>query len=394
MLLSLKAIVFLIVTTVPSCVAFSSQSYIPKIMLPSKYSHDVVGKSRIRTNKNRPNKHAQVQLSGSSSDDEVGMLLLERKKFFSSLLSSTMTTLAAMSIVPSDISRSNAMESLERPADEPSITHKVTLGVRISRADGTFYTKPESESPTPDNQVFIGSIILGLYGHLAPNHVERFMSYVDVPYNPADDSPLPSYARCQFPSLDQSNGLLTGGYIPGLHLTSFAGSSALEYGGRITPSKLWVDSFQESPSKEGQQQPGTRQKLSHSRAGLLTHRNLEVLPNFGITTRSSPELDAAYTVFGTVLPTESSNDFLSRCLDLPTYSLDRPAVPLGQESSSSSSSFAQNRAVEEVASSIYSFQKDLFRSAAKTFGDTRLDNVYEGKILRRVEVTSVSWEKV
>jgi hypothetical protein len=155
-----------------------------------------------------------------------------------------------------------------------------------------------------------------------------------------------------------------------------------------------VDSFQESPSKEGQQQLGTRQKLSHSRAGLLTHRILEVLPNFGITTRSSPELDAAYTVFGTVLPTESSNEFLSRCLDLPTYSLDRPAVPLGQESSSSSSSFAQNRAVEEVASSIYSFQKDLFRSAAKTFGDTRLDNVYEGKILRRVEVTSVSWEKV
>lgn len=330
-------------------------------------------------------------MTPNTNHDNSMLLLRERKKFFSSLLSTTMTALTTMSILPNDISSSHAIDILERPTvlqpmitkEEPSITHKVTLQVRISRADGTFYTKPESEPTTPDNQVFTGSIILGLYGKLAPNHVERFMSYVNVPYSPADDSPLPSYARSQFPSLDQSTGLLTGGYIPGLHLTSFAGSSALEYGGRITPSKLWADNFQD-----------LGQKLSHSRAGLLTHRNLEVLPNFGITTRSSPELDGSYTVFGTVLPTESSNAFLSRCLDLPTYSLDRPsAMSLGQDSSSSSAA-AQNRAVEEVASSIYSFQKDLFRSAAKTFGDTRLDNVYEGKILRRVEVTSVSWEKV
>eukprot|EP00557_Chaetoceros_sp_GSL56_P010150 CAMPEP_0176480504 /NCGR_PEP_ID=MMETSP0200_2-20121128/2314_1 /TAXON_ID=947934 /ORGANISM="Chaetoceros sp., Strain GSL56" /LENGTH=319 /DNA_ID=CAMNT_0017876631 /DNA_START=284 /DNA_END=1243 /DNA_ORIENTATION=+ len=317
----------------------------------------------------------------------------------------TFTATASILLLPLDldISRSNAMamEKIpERSKDEPSITHKVTLQVRISRADGTFYTRAETEPPTPDNQVFTGSIILGLYGNLAPNHVERFMSYVDVLYSPADDSPLPSYARSQFPSLDQSTGLLTGGYIPGLHLTSFAGSSALEYGGRITPSKLWLDEFQDSIKDDKQmqqQQPQQRgrQKISHTRAGLLTHRNLEVLPTFGITTRSCPELDGAYTVFGTVLSTESSNEFLSRCLDLPTYSLDRPAtVSLAQESSSSSSSYAQSRAVEEVASSIYSFQKDFFRSAAKTFGDTRLDNVYEGKILRRVEVTSVSWEKV
>lgn len=134
--------------------------------------------------------------------------------------------------------------------------------------------------------------------------------------------------------------------------------------------------------------------MSHSRGGLLTHRDLEVLPSFGITTRAAPELNAGYTVFGMVLPEvdgngngdDSSKAFLGRCLDLPTYSLDRPAVPIGEQ--------PKSRAAEEVASSVYSFQKDLFRSAAKTFGDTRLDNVYEGKILRRVEVTSVSFEKI
>eukprot|EP00558_Chaetoceros_sp_UNC1202_P001794 CAMPEP_0197258218 /NCGR_PEP_ID=MMETSP1429-20130617/81377_1 /TAXON_ID=49237 /ORGANISM="Chaetoceros sp., Strain UNC1202" /LENGTH=275 /DNA_ID=CAMNT_0042722269 /DNA_START=246 /DNA_END=1073 /DNA_ORIENTATION=+ len=271
---------------------------------------------------------------------------------------------------------------LKPSPDDPPITHKVKFNVRISRSDGSFYTRddPEGTIPSPDNQVFTGSVTLGLFGTHAPNHVKRFVDYVDVTYSPADDTPLPSYARSQFPTLDQSTGLLSGGVIPGLHLTTFGGSSALEYGGRIQSAKLWTDNF-------GKDKP----RITHSRAGLLTHRNLDVLPNFGITTRSSPMLDASCTVFGTVLADEGSSDgassgaFLSRCVDLPTYSLDRPAMPIGEQQKNS-------RAAEEVASSVYSLQKDFFRGAAKTFGDTRLSNVYEGKILRRVEVTSVSLE--
>jgi len=290
----------------------------------------------------------------------------DRRSFMASIISSAAS---AATLIP----MSSVALELKAADNEPPITHKVTFNVRISRADGTFYTRTETDPENPDNQVFTGSLCIGLFGTLCPNHVKRFLDYVDVQYSPADDTPLPSYARSQFPSLDQATGVLAGGFIPGLQLSSFAGSSALEYGGRILPSKLWIDDFKD------------KDKVPHNRAGLLTHKDLDVFPKFGITTRPCPEFNNGHTVFGTILPTESSTSFLSRCVDLPTYSLDRPAPAIGGN---------QNRATEEAASSIYSFQKDLFRSAAKTFGDTRLDNVYEGKILRRIEVTSVSSEKI
>jgi len=303
-----------------------------------------------------------LYLSNNDNDQHS----IDRRNMLSSLLVTTVSTVLGPLAA-------NAIDLQPSPED-PTITHKVTFNVRISRADGTFYTRDEPTLPTPDNQVFTGAVTIGLYGDLAPNHVQRFLSYADVMYSPADDTPLPSYARSQFTTLDQSTGLLAGGNIPGLQLTSFAGSSALAYGGRVLPSKLWVDDFK------------GKKRMFHSRPGLLTHRDLDVLPNFGITTRPSSELNAGNTVFGTLLPTESTNAFLSRCVDLPTYSLDRPAVPIGEQQTS--------RAVEELSTSVYSFQKNLFRSAAQTFGDTRLGSVYEGKILRRVEVTSVSSEKV
>lgn len=304
-----------------------------------------------------------LHLSNNDNDQHS----INRRNVLSALLVTTASTVLGPLAA-------NAIDLQPSPED-PKITHKVTFNVRISRADGTFYTRdePADTLPTPDNQVFTGAVTVGLYGDLAPNHVQRFLNYVDVLYSPADDTPLPSYARSQFSTLDQSTGLLAGGNIPGLHLSNFAGSSALEYGGRILPSKLWVDDFK------------GKKRMFHSRPGLLTHRDLEVLPNFGITTRPSSELNAGNTVFGTLLPTESSIAFLSRCVDLPTYSLDRPAGPIGEQQNS--------RAVEEAASSVYAFQKNLFRSAAQTFGDTRVGSVYEGKILRRVEVTSVSSEK-
>lgn len=311
----------------------------------------------------------------NENDKDINYDSMNRRKMISSLITATVSTTGVIGglVLGGPMLAANAI-NLKLSPEDPTITHKVIFNIRISRADGTFYTRDDPEPPTPDNQVFTGDIALGLYGDLAPNHVEKFLNYVDVKYSPADDSPLPSYARSQFPSLDQSTGLLAAGYIPGLHLTSFAGSTALEYGGRILSTKLWADDFL------------SKKKTLHYRPGLLTHRDLDVLPNFGITTRSAMELNTGNTVFGSLLPTESSIAFLSRCADLPTYSLDRPALPIGEEQ--------RSRAAEEVATSVYSFQKNLFRSAAQTFGDTRLGSVYEGKILRRIEVTSVSFEKM
>ena len=42
-----------------------------------------------------------------------------------------------------------------------------------------------------------------------------------------------------------------------------------------------------------------------------------------------------------------------------------------------------------VSDSVFTFQKTLFRSAAQTIGDTRLEGLYEGKLLRKVDVTRV-----
>jgi hypothetical protein len=157
---------------------------------------------------------------------------------------------------------------------------------------------------------------------------------------------------------------LVGGYIPSLELTSFSGGTALQYGGRVLPAPLWIDKNTE--------------KLPHNQKGLLTHGFLDVTPAYGITTRSAPELDATHVVFGQILLDDSSREFLELVKDLPTYSLERPKGDPRQE-----------MGVEDVAAAVFNSQREFFRGAAKTFGDTRLKNVQEGKLLRRVEVTQV-----
>jgi hypothetical protein len=85
------------------------------------------------------------------------------------------------------------------------ITHKVFMDVRISRSDGTFYVRDDLED-LPENKVFYGRLVFGLYGTKAPATVERFLSYVTAAYNPLDDNPLPTYGRSTFRSLDQATG--------------------------------------------------------------------------------------------------------------------------------------------------------------------------------------------
>lgn len=84
------------------------------------------------------------------------------------------------------------------------ITHKVFMNVRISRSDGTFYVRDDEDDANPDSKVFYGKLVFGLFGKTAPTAVERFLSYVNVPFD--DEAPLPSYSRSSFKSLDQSTG--------------------------------------------------------------------------------------------------------------------------------------------------------------------------------------------
>lgn len=244
------------------------------------------------------------------------------------------------------------------------ITDKVLMDVRISRQDGTFYVRDDLED-TPENKVFYGQLTIGLFGNVAPKTVKEFLSYVDINFNPADENPLPSYARSSFVSLDQSTGLLLGGNIPSLEVTEFGGSTALKYGGRILMAPLWFD---------GQQ----TERISHTRKGLLTHRTLDVAPTFGITTRPATELDGTHTVFGQLILDDTSQNFLNLVQDLPTYSMERPRGDPRQET-----------AMDNVASAVFNSQREIFRSAAQTLGDTRVSKLYPGKLLRRVEVTQI-----
>ncbi|KAG7360677.1 cyclophilin type peptidyl-prolyl cis-trans isomerase [Nitzschia inconspicua] len=247
-----------------------------------------------------------------------------------------------------------------------AITDKIFMDVRIARKDGSTYVRDDLDGSF-ENTVLFQRIKIGLYGKQAPNHVEKFLSYIETPTN-ADieellDNPYPSYGRSTFPSLDQETGLLMGGNIPSLRVKDVAGTTALTYGNRVLPANLWID-------RGG----GTR--ISHSYKGLLTHRNLEVLPTFGITTRSQPSLDATHTVFGQVLWDEDTLRFFRDLEDIPTYSVERP-------------SGLDDFNTGEVATTVYNAQREFFRGAAKTFGDDRVSKLYNGKLLRRMEVLQV-----
>lgn len=250
----------------------------------------------------------------------------------------------------------------------PPITNKVFFDVRISRADGTFYVRDpkldERDDTTTDlsDEPFYGQLVFGLYGTRTPNHVQRFLSYVNAPYDV--DNPFPSYSRSRFTTLDISSGLLIGGTIPGLDVTTLAGGNVLEYGGRVLPAKLWIED-RNTDADSGE-------KISHSRKGLLTHRNLDLTPSFGITTLSDSEsLDSSHTVFGCVL--EDSGGFLDRVLDLPV--LTESGKVSRTEFNADSSSGRVNDVGGALAASLFTAQRKVFRDAAKTLGDSRLDKV-------------------
>ena len=161
--------------------------------------------------------------------------------------------------------------------------------------------------------------------------------------------------------------------IPGLDVTTLAGGNVLEYSGKVFPATLWLED----------KDKGSQQQLSHNMKGLLTHRNLDVTPSFGITTRNtSTSLDATHTIFGCVL--EDKTGFLEQVVDLPVL------TDTGRVSTTTNEPVSVGGDVGgSLASSLFTAQRAVFRDAAKTFGDSRLDKVYDGKLLRRVEVTKV-----
>lgn len=111
---------------------------------------------------------------------------------------------------------------------------------------------------------------------------------------------------------------------------------------------------------------------------------------------SSSTLDATHTIFGCIL--EDTNGFLENIVDLPvltdTGMVSMTTTTAMDDPTKSSKGGSESRGAgvigaSSLASSVFTAQRKVFRGAAKTFGDTRLDKVYDGKLLRRIEVTKV-----
>ena len=321
-----------------------------------------------------------------NQNSNVQALSLDRRtclEYFSSLAISSSTLndesssigTSSSSSSSSSSSTSTSFGALPSMPENVEITNKVFMDVRISRSDGSTYIRDDLPD-TFENRVLFQRITIGLYGKLVPNHVEKFLSYIEQPtttdFNNIDiDNPYPSYGRSNFPALDQETGLLMAGSISSLRAKDVAGSTALTYGSRVLPANLWIENSSTTT---------TTTKLSHSTKGLLTHRNLNVLPNFGITTRSTPTLDATNTVFGQIMWDDDTLKFFRELEDIPTYSVGRPADYDNDN---------EFNAGAVAAKTVFNAQREFFRGAAKSMGDDRVGKLYDGKLLRRMEVLQV-----
>lgn len=265
-------------------------------------------------------------------------------------------------------SPSSTLKLPTMPSDA-EITDRVFFDVRVARQDGSTYVRDDLPDSF-ENTVLFCKLQLGLYGKAFPNHVQQFLSYIDQPSSTNTeelllDNPYPNYGRSTFPALDQATGLLMGGNIASLRAKEVMGSNALTYGSRILPANLWIESTS-----------GKESKISHDAPGLLTHKNLEVLPTFGITTRPNTALDSTHTVFGQVLWDQETLQFFRALQDLPTYSVERPS---GMDDFNTGS----------VATDVFNAQRSFFRGVSKSLGDDRVSKLYDGKLLRRMEVLQV-----
>lgn len=302
--------------------------------------------------------------------NEAQSLTLDRRGSLEYLLSlavapgaiDQITTESLSTSAYSDNKSADSALTIPRMPDNVEITDKVFMDVRVARSDGSTYIRDDLPD-TYENRVLFQRFTIGLYGIAAPKATKKFLSYIDIEKDFDIDNPYPSYSRSTFPALDQGTGLLMGGNISGLKAKEVVGSTALTYGSRVLPSDLWIDNK-------------TSDRLSHSTKGLLTHKNLDPLPNFGITTRSQTSLDASHTVFGQIIWDTDTVKFFRDLEDIPTYAVERP------------SSF-DDFGTGTVAKSVFNAQREFFRGAAKSMGDDRVGKLYDGRLLRRIEVLKV-----
>jgi len=242
--------------------------------------------------------------------------------------------------------------TLSSGGESRKITDRVTLDVAV-------------------NGVEIGTIVLGLYGALAPRTVAEFLALVpgvprgrlenketrrleDVHRGLDDEGKGPTYRKSVF--YRRSNGcLLEGGRIRNLKTVVLRDKTFYDFFGMLMPAQAQLETT----------------RMKHDRRGLLTKEIFHVGPEWGITLAPASQLDGTHCVYGEVL---AGDDILLALEEIPIQT-DRSMEPEG--------SFADN---------LFRFQKNFFlKLGREVFRDKRALETFPGKLLRRVEVSSCAY---
>jgi|MDTB01.2.fsa_nt_gb cyclophilin family peptidyl-prolyl cis-trans isomerase len=258
-------------------------------------------------------------------------------------LAKATATAVAVTLLP--VSQSGAED-----ARKPEITNKVKLDIKIAN-----YT--EESIGTNKGATGSGSVIIGLYGKEAPLSVNLFLNTVR-----GDGVTSPSFFNAQFQRITPL-GLLEMDKVRGVNKIDLAGSESYEYMGNV------LNEYK--PILENND-------IHHTRAGLLTRKQLSSTPEFSITTKDIlsssevDELDSFHCVFGEVLEGAETLDAIK---NIPLYTYQTATGYAGGK-----------RGVESgLADKWFSAQREFYVNAGKALGDTRAVDL-RGKLLRRVVV--------
>lgn len=114
--------------------------------------------------------------------------------------------------------------------------------------------------------------------------------------------------------------------------------------------------------------------ISHSKAGLLTRKQLTAGPEFGITLGNATDLDGFHVCFGAVL---SGLDVLEAIAAVDRYTYSTKSGYTGKAKDEGS----------KIADQWFGGQREFYVNVAKGLGDQRAVDL-RGKLLRRVMVKS------
>ena len=201
-----------------------------------------------------------------------------------------------------------------------------------------------------------GRIVLGLYGKDAPKSVNLFLATIN---GELDGIEQPSFVNSQFTRF--IDGLLQLENIRGINTINIAGSQQYEFRGNILTNY--------KPILE-------TNNVKHDRKALLTRRQLTAIPEFSITTKELPVLDAFNVVFGEVV--DGYDTVIEEITKIPVYEWKT-------RTGYSSSVKNENSIDGAIADSWFSTQKQVFLKAGQIFGDNRAVD-QRGKLLRRITI--------